>query len=541
MRGWLTGLGVSVLAASTLVVLPTASDIPATAAASRAAATPVMVPSTAVYPASLEGKKCAKRGATRIVGADTYRCVAQGKRLVWKRVTPPTPSVKDGDACTTAGHRVSNPPGYLECRVTAGNRLVYRQLSLQPKSPGITASPQPIDTCRLSDTRPNRGLPPGPGGTLISEAIAYPVTSATRPLVLPASGKARVAVLPYDFSDAPGDADPQAWLKPQMDRVSDWIEHYSAGRVEYEWVTSNTWIRASKPSSEYQFLHPRRGGVMPPDLPQGPFKTEQWIAQDLLTSAPDNLDLGGVRAVFFVYPQDVHYPYDLPVREVTVNHPDFPRSFLMFSSGRWLYEQKMPLWSFIVHEFGHFQGIPGHAPWDGSPLDVMTNQHGLAITLGTWSRLTMDWQDTREVYCTTREALADDVVTLSALDSEEAGTKAVIVRLNESRALIMESRRRSTWSSGAMGWPGLPEGFYGLTVIRVDTSVDLNRVQQAGAYLDFIDGGERGHGVLFQQGLRVPPFDLDNVIYEGESIVTDGVRISLTRSGDHDRVHVSRA
>ena len=92
-----------------------------------------------------------------------------------------------------------------------------------------------------------------------------------------------------------------------------------------------------------------------------------------------------------------------------------------------------------------------------------------------------------------------------------------------------------------MGWPGLPEGFYGLTVIRVDTSVDLNRVQQAGAYLDFIDGGERGHGVLFQQGLRVPPFDLDNVIYEGESIVTDGVRISLTRSGDHDRVHVSRA
>ncbi len=537
----MAGLGVSVLATSTLMLLPTAADIPATAAASPTTATPVTFPSSAAPLTSLEGKKCMKRGATRVVGGDTYRCVTQGKRLVWKRVTPSTPSVKDGDSCTTAGQRVSNPAGHLECRMIAGNRLVYRQLSLQPKSPGITQSPLAIDTCRLSDTRPNRGLPPGQGGTLISEAIAYPVTSATRPLVLPASGKTRVAVLPYDFADAPGSPNPQAWLRPQMDRVSDWIEHYSAGRVEYEWVTSDTWIRASKPSSEYQFLHPSRGGVMPPDLPQGPFKTEQAIAQDLLASAPESLDLSGVRAVFFVYPQDVYYPYDLPVREVSVNHPDFPRSFLMFASGRWLYEQKMPLWSFVVHEFGHFQGIPGHAPWDGSPLDVMTNQHGLAITLGTWSRLTMDWQDTREVYCTSRETLADDVVTLSAIDSEEVGTKAIMVRLSESRALIIESRRRSTWSSGAMGWPGLPEGFYGLTVIRVDTSVDLNRIQQAGAYLDFIDGGERGHGVLFQQGLRVPPFDLDNVVYDGESIVTDGVRISLVKSGDHDTVQVTRA
>lgn len=541
MRGWITGIIVGALTASTLVLLPTAGDVPATAALESDSSPATWAPSSPMTLASIEGKRCPKRGATRVIGADTYRCVSKGKKLVWKRETPPTPSVKDGDPCGVAGQRVSNPAGYLECRAVAGNRRVYRQLSLQPQSPGFTSSPEAIETCRLGDTRANRGRPPGPGGTLISEAIAYPVTSATRSLVMPASGKTRVAVLPYDFSDVPGDPSPQSWLGPQMKLVDDWIEHYSHGRVEYEWVTSDTWIRASKPSSEYQFIHPSRGGVMPPDLPQGPFKTEQWIAQDLLASAPDSLDLSGVRAVFFVYPQDVLYPYDLPVREVTVNHPDFPRSFLMFASGRWLYEQKMPLWSFINHEFGHFQGIPGHAPWDGSPLDVMTNQHGLAITLGTWSRMTMDWQDTREIYCTTRERLADDLVTLSAIDSEEMGTKAILVRLSESQALIIESRRRSTWSSGDKGWPGLPPGFYGLTLIRVDTSVDLNRVQRAGAYLDFIDGGERGHGELFSPGFRIAPFDLDKVIYEGESIVTDGVRISLVKSGDHDTVQVSLA
>lgn len=540
MRGWVAGVAVGGLALAAITVLPTAAELPSPAAAAVSESEPVWIPDAAVARASIQGKACKKRGATRVVGTDTFRCQGKGKKLVWKRVTPATPTVKDGDPCASPGQRISNPAGYLECRYIAGNRLVFRQLSLQPRSPGITRSPEPIETCRLKDTRANRGLPPGPGGTLISEAIAYPVTSATRPMVLPAKGQARVAVLPFDFSDVPGSADPQSWLRPQMEMVSQWIEHYSAGRVQYDWVTTDRWIRASKPSSEYQYIHPGRNGVMPPDLPQGPFKTEQWIAQDLLSSAPADLDLSGVRAVFFVYPQDVYYPYDLPVREVSVNHPHFPHSILMFSSGRWLYEQKMPLWSFIVHEFGHFQGIPGHAPWDGSPIDVMTNQHGLAITLGTWSRITMDWQDTREIYCTTRDGLTNDVVTLSPIDSEEAGTKAVMVRLNQSRALIIESRRRSTWSSGAMGWPGLPEGFYGLTVIRVDTSVDLNRVQRAGAYLDFIDGGNRGHGTLFQPGMRIPPFDLNNVLYEGESITTDGIRISLSKSGDHDTVRLSR-
>ncbi len=545
-RGRGTAAGVGLLVGALVIALPTAADVGAPSASTSVA--PIWQP--VVDTAELQGKRCKRRHAKREKDGITYRCRGKKGNLRWRLVarkpSPPAPPVTapaDGDSCTTIGERIDNAAGYLECRAIAGGARVLRQLSLGPTSPGITPSPEPIDTCRLADTRSNRGRPPGPGGTLISEAIAYPVTSATRPLPLPASGTTKVAILPYDFSDAPGDVSPGSWLVPQLERATEWIEYYSDGSVSYDFVTSESWIRASKPSTEYQWIHPFRNGLMPPDLPQGPFKTAQWITEDLLHSAPATLDLTGVQAIVFIYPPTVQAIYDMVVSDMIVQAPRNLGHILVFTTGRWLYEEDRPLWSYMVHEFGHFHGIPGHAPWDGNPLDVMTNQHGLATTLNTWSRLTMDWQDTAEIYCIRADHDADDFgqheVTLSAIDTQEPGTKAVIVRLSESRALIIESRRRSTWSSDHFGWPGLPRGFYGITVMRVDTSIDVNRIQQPGAYLDYVAAPELRHGIL-----RMPlmvDVDLNWVLYEGETMTADGVRIDLVRSGDADTVRVTRS
>ncbi len=488
---------------------------------------------------SIEGRRCGKRGATRVVDGVTYRCSGKASDLRWRRVDGP----KDGSPCTKVGDRVDLAEGYLECRYIRGNALVFRKLSKDPVSPGIAASPEPIDTCRLADMRPNRGVPPGPGGTLVSEAVAYPVTSATRELPLPPTGKVTVAVLPYDFSDVPGQGSPRELLAPQLRLASRWIEQFSDGRITYEWVTVDTWIRASKPSSEYQYVTPSRGGSMPPGLPQAPFKSPQWITDDLLASLPADIDLTGSRVLFFVYPPEVHNIYDMAIKEVVVEAPQSLGHVLMFTTGRWLYESNRPMWPYMIHEFGHNHGIPGHAPWDGSPLDVMTNQHGLGLTLGTWSRITMDWQEPAEIYCTTRERVADDTITLLAIDrgspgNAGAGTTAAVVRLSDSEALIIESRRRSAWSSGTLGWPGLPRGFYGITVTRVNTAVDRNRVEGPGAYLDYVSDDDLDHGMLRLP--NIPYFDLNHLLYEGESLTVDGVRIAVIKSGDHDTIRITR-
>jgi hypothetical protein len=60
-----------------------------------------------------------------------------------------------------------------------------------------------------------------------------------------------VALIPIDFSDAPGVDSPNAIIDPIIANVNDWLRHFSNGKMEYLWQTSDSWIRASKPSTEY--------------------------------------------------------------------------------------------------------------------------------------------------------------------------------------------------------------------------------------------------------------------------------------------------
>lgn len=541
MRGWITGTAVSALTAAMLVALPTAADIPATAASEAATTEPaVWAASSTASPASIDGRRCTKRGATRVVGADTFRCVGKGKKLTWKRVTPPAPNIKDGDACPTVGQRVSNPAGYLECRTVAGNRLVYRQLSLQPRSPGIAPSPEPIDTCRLRDMRPNGGRPPDPGGPAITEAIAYPVSGASRPLPLPNRGTVKIAVLPIDFSDVPGNVDPVQQFAQDRHELDAWIRHFSGGRMSYDWVLPSDWIRASKPSSGYQFLNPFYAGKPPPGTPGGPFRESADITRDLLSDVGPDVDLTGVQVLLFLYPEDVSEIWDLMTQAMYLDTPQLRGLVVSNATGSWLYGYRMPLWSWLAHELLHHHGWAGHAPYDASPLDIMTHQAGQAFTISTWGRMVLDWQDSAEISCVDAAKPFDHEVTLSPIDRDEAGTKAVMVRLSESEALVIESRRRDRWSSGFDGWAGLPDGFYGLTVTRVNTAVDRNRVRGPGGFMDLLFHSELNHGYMQVSTLAERRLSLNFLVFEGETVTADGVQITLLKSGDHDTVKVSR-
>ena len=122
----------------------------------------------------LQGKRCKKRHAVRVVAEVTYRCRGKAGNLRWRKIVPrppagPTPAPGpatpvEGDPCTTIGERIEMASGYLECRKVGGDKRVYRHLTVDPPSPGITVSPEPIETCRLLDTRVNRGTATGPRG-----------------------------------------------------------------------------------------------------------------------------------------------------------------------------------------------------------------------------------------------------------------------------------------------------------------------------------------------------------------------------------------
>jgi hypothetical protein len=167
----------------------------------------------------------------------------------------------------------------------------------------------------------------------------------------------------------------------------------------------------------------------------------------------------------------------------------------------------------------------------------MTNQDGLSLVLNAWDQLILDWQIPNQFYCVSLNNLKKTEVMLSPLERNEIGTKAIMVRLSSHEVLVIESRRRDTWSNGYPEYKGLPKGFYGLVVYKVDTSINRNRVQ-TGGFADFVKNTKVNHANFFTE--NTPNFDLNWMIYEGETLSTNGISISLTKSGDNDLVTFSR-
>jgi hypothetical protein len=179
----------------------------------------------------------------------------------------------------------------------------------------------------------------------------------------------------------------------------------------------------------------------------------------------------------------------------------------------------------------------------------MTNQYGLSLPLSAWDTLIIDWQIENQFYCLQRENVKPTNLVLSPLEREELGTKAIMIKLSNSQVLVIESRRRDKWSSGYKGFPGLPEGFYGVVVYKVDTTAKpmygveeldgANWKDSSPAYAYYIRNLEVDHG--FTPGApQSGPIDLNFFLYEGESLTTNGIKISLVKSGDHDEVKIEK-
>ena len=498
-----------------------------------------------IYPISASaavkpGDLCKKIGITSTVKNMKYTCIKSGKKLLWDNgvlinkptsSATPSPKFKDGDSCSSVGQQIKNNEGILECRNVANKKLKFFQLSLSPAAPGFATSPEDLETCRAPDMRTTKS----PG----IEAIAYPVTSAASPPNIPITGKVKVAIIPIDFSDVPGTGSPSEIIDPEIKKVNEWVKQFSNGKMTYEIQTSKKWIRASKDSSEYVWFHP--GPVEKNPLPGakvGTIRTPSEIAEDLMASAQESFDYTDLKVVLFVYPKNVVNIWDAVTAYGGIQTNKGYIGAQINATGAWLYRKKMPIWSWFIHENLHPHGLAGHAPSDGSPFGLMTNQAGSSLVLDAWDQLILDWQIADQFYCVSVGKLEKATIKLSPLERDEIGTKAIMVRLASHEVLVIESRRRDKWSSGQTDWAGLPVGFYGLLVYKVDTTKDSNRVE-TGGFADFISNPAVSHGTF--RGSYAPPFDANRIIYEGETLVTNGVSITLTKSGDHDQVTISKS
>jgi hypothetical protein len=144
---------------------------------------------------------------------------------------------------------------------------------------------------------------------------------------------------------------------------------------------------------------------------------------------------------------------------------------------------------------------------------------------------------------------------MSPLEREEVGTKAIMIRLSEYEVLVIESRRDDKWINQLRRGEiinadkdGRSKKLNGLVVYKVQMdkvdpygSIDAdgpNWKDSSTNFAYYIRNNIPEKGYSDYSG--VEPFDLNFMIYKGESLIYQGIKISLLDSGWHDKVRVEK-
>jgi len=187
-------------------------------------------------------------------------------------------------------------------------------------------------------------------------------------------------------------------------------------------------------------------------------------------------------------------------------------------------------------------GISLHAPGNGLSLGVGQNNFGYSWSLNGWETFKLEWWKDSQVYCLPIEQVTENNVVLSPVESMSESYKLIIIPKSETKALIVESRRATGFSSA---WP---KDFYGLLVYELDTTLDNDRSQEC--------CGDSGFDKRFQKWSYplTPdqrPFsaslnnNLDQVnnflVRVGETVSWEGIKVTYLEKGSADYIKITRA
>lgn len=496
---------------------------------------------TASSAAIKAGESCTKVGATTIQSNKKFTCVKSGKKLIWgkgvaTKVSQPVPptqpvtpapsstpvetKVKAGESCQTIGELKENSNGKVECRDLAGDKKIWIQLS--NSAPGVvnTVASESVNICKLPDLRTQKT--PGQGA-------AFPLAQAAFSSI----GNVRVGVVPIDFPDAQGETNLSEIIEKEKRKVDAWLAFNSQGKQQYKWSILNEWVRAPKSSDTYNWVNPGN--------PQGvQVLSDAEIANQLFSAASSKIDLSQLDYVFLLFPKEQKgILQEIAGRSKPVTTPKGTFNLSYFGAGKYFVDTKQESWSIWVHEALHSQGLAMHAPGNGSPLHIGGNQSGASSNLSGWDKFISGWLDDSQVFCLQESNIAGQRITLASTDKTDAGYRLGVIKISQSEAIIIESRRKGEFSQG------FPAGTYGLNAYVVQTAQNNERCDACNqdeiekkqfAYYLRADGVERG---MFNYPMTAP-IRLSVFIREGESVSFKGVKVTLAATGDYDTISITK-
>ncbi len=383
---------------------------------------------------------------------------------------------------------------------------VVCELPFVPENPDNWESmSQPLETCKLQETENFFG-----GGSK-----GFPAKRWNSAL-----GTVKIAVIPVDFDNAPGEGSPEELYGDDVQKMLDWADYFSQGKMNYV-IEFNApeWIRAPR-GAEWYTCNQCKGN-------KRELQTKEQAAQELVATADDLYDFTRVEMVYFVFPLKAEAQfgtsaYGFNLQMATDEGPITASVYGEMGGVVGAQSDRSVIWDHAVHELLHFQGFVGHGPsnWTGHYITV--DQWGPSKAVSSWEGFLNEWFDEEQILCLDSKSISEEVfVTLDAITNFGPKHESVMVRLNNEEIIVVERHEEGPFTTICTDCNSpISEGF-------VAYRVNVNSVH----YRDDGDTNSDAKNFWSFLGSRTAPTIKDPVEFKGVQISLAGknqVMISLT-------------
>ncbi|MGW7365170.1 M6 family metalloprotease domain-containing protein [Streptomyces sp. NPDC054841] len=260
----------------------------------------------------------------------------------------------------------------------------------------------------------------------------------------PSTGTRRVLTLFVDFPDAEATDSTDAYAA-QLAPAADWMRTASYGRSRLDVTSLHRWIRMPANSDSYGFA---RGLT---------FETHEKYVRDAIAAADPYADFSRYDMVYVVPTRAAPaisfsptYLYDPSASGVTADGTRLKWA-VTFGQDLWRWGPKV-----VAHETGHTFGLPDLYSFTGAThqyvggWDVMGNIAGHAPQYLGWHSWKLGWIRDDQVACLPETG--HRTVRLTPVE-RPGGTKIAVLRISETTAYVVESRRAegNDWQACSAG------------------------------------------------------------------------------------------
>jgi M6 family metalloprotease-like protein len=331
------------------------------------------------------------------------------------------------------------------------------------------------------------------------------------PEFVKASGDVNFGIIFTTYTDAAGDDRAfKEYKDVQAPNVSKFFSTASYGKLKVRITSTYKYYNINKSSETYNLRAMNQ-------------TSKFWqVVEDGMNAAKADYDFSKIDVVLVVMPSTAA-AVDLGAAGMRsefggkIFYQGITSAYINPSNGR----PVEPL--FLAHEFGHVLGLLH--PTDhkiGLAWDLMVWEQNPAVDLYGWEKFILNWIEPTQVDCLAQAPSAPLVNYLDALGNESSETKLFVYKISESQVLVVESRKKSSLDD-------LTPAEEGVLVYKVDVNLGSDR-----APISLIHNGSPWHN-LRAQSLLV------GTLQQGESISSDGIKISVLKSTDNgDFVKISR-